>query len=440
MTGYKEYKDSDIYYLPVIPLSWKVLKAKYLFNQEKRGVRPSDEIITCFRDGQVTLRKNRRTDGFTNSEKEIGYQGVRKGDLVIHNMDAFAGSIGVSDSDGKSTPVYSCCTPKRNDINPYYYCYLLRALARSGFILSLAKGIRERSTDFRFNDFKELLLPVPPIEEQRAMVEYLDKATARIDNAIVQQQRMIDLLNERKQIIIQKAVTKGLDPNVPMKDSGIDWIGNIPEHWSVMKIRNFLEQGKDGIKIGPFGSSLTGKVDSDYPFKVYGQWNITSNDFNAGKNYVSKDTFNALQSYLVVSGDILVSMMGTVGKCAIVPENICPGIMDSHVIKIRLNKSIICNEFFVLAYDKDNNIGTYDCIQILKKGSIMDGLNSSIVKEIKIALPPTIDEQKSIVDYINVHISPIDHAVSSIRSTINLLQERKQIIINEVVTGKVKVM
>ena len=290
------------------------------------------------------------------------------------------------------------------------------------------------------DEFGQVLTILPPIEEQDVMVKYLDKATAKIDEAIAQQQKMIDLLNERKQIIIQKAVTKGLNPNVTMKNSGIDWIGNIPEHWSVMKIRNFLEQGKDGIKIGPFGSSLTGKVDSDYPFKVYGQWNITSNDFNAGKNYVSKDTFNALQSYLVVSGDILVSMMGTVGKCAIVPENICPGIMDSHVIKIRLNKSIICNEFFVLAYDKDNNIGTYDCIQILKKGSIMDGLNSSIVKEIKIALPPTIDEQKSIVDYINVHISPIDHAISSIRSTINLLQERKQIIINEVVTGKVKVM
>ena len=144
MEKYSSYKDSGIYFLPELPSSWKIRKAKYLFNEENRPVSPGDEIVTCFRDGQVTLRKNRRLDGFTNSMKEIGYQGVRKGDLVIHNMDAFAGAIGVSDSDGKSTPVYSCCTPKSGDVNQYYYCYLLRYLARSGFILSLAKGIRER--------------------------------------------------------------------------------------------------------------------------------------------------------------------------------------------------------------------------------------------------------------------------------------------------------
>ena len=195
MEKYSEYKDSGVYFLPILPKDWQIIKAKYLFKEEKRSVQPEDEIVTCFRDGQVTLRKNRRLDGFTNSMKEIGYQGVRKGDLVIHNMDAFAGAIGVSDSDGKATPVYSCCTPLNDNINQYYYCYLLRFLARNGFILSLAKGIRERSTDFRFNDFKELYLPVPQIDEQNRIVSYIDKYMAQIDEAIVQQQKMIDLFN-----------------------------------------------------------------------------------------------------------------------------------------------------------------------------------------------------------------------------------------------------
>ncbi len=250
MERYNEYKDSGIYFIPDIPKSWQVLKAKYLFKQEKREVRPEDEIVTCFRDGQVTLRKNRRTEGFTNSMKEIGYQGVRKGDLVIHNMDAFAGAIGVSDSDGKGTPVYACCTPKRDDVNQYYYCYLLRYLARNGFILSLAKGIRERSTDFRFNDFKELYLPVPSREEQDAIVSYIDLHSTKIDAAIAQQQKMIDLLNERKQIIINNAVTKGLNPNVKMKDSGVDWIGEIPEHWGVLRIR-YIGEAKNGLTYNP---------------------------------------------------------------------------------------------------------------------------------------------------------------------------------------------
>ena len=153
MERYESYKDSGVYYLPQLPSHWGIRRAKFLFREEKRPTRNNDEIITCFRDGQVTLRKNRRTEGFTNSLKEIGYKGIRKGDLVIHNMDAFAGSIGVSDSDGKGTPVYSICTPISNEISPYYYCYFLRYLAKCDFIKSLSKGIRERSTDFRFNDF-----------------------------------------------------------------------------------------------------------------------------------------------------------------------------------------------------------------------------------------------------------------------------------------------
>ena len=237
MQRYDTYKNSGVYFLPDLPANWEIRKAKYLFKEENRPVKPDDEIVTCFRDGQVTLRKNRRVEGFTNSLKEIGYQGVRKGDLVIHNMDAFAGSIGISDSDGKATPVYSCCTPKSSEVNQFYYCYLLRFLARNGFILSLAKGIRERSTDFRFNDFKELYLPVPSREEQDAIVKHIDTATAKIDAAIAQQQKMIDLLNERKQIIINRAVTKGLNPNARMKDSGVEWIGEVPEHWEMMRMR-----------------------------------------------------------------------------------------------------------------------------------------------------------------------------------------------------------
>lgn len=236
MQRYDTYKPSGIYFLPDLPKHWKTRKAKYLFKEENRPVRPDDEIVTCFRDGQVTLRKNRRTEGFTNSLKEIGYQGVRKGDLVIHNMDAFAGAIGISDSDGKATPVYACCTPKTLEVNQYYYCYLLRYLARNGFILSLAKGIRERSTDFRFNDFKELYLPIPSREEQDAIVNHINTVTAKIDAAMAQQQKMIDLLNERKQIIVNRAVTRGLNPNARMKDSGVEWIGEVPEGWEVKKL------------------------------------------------------------------------------------------------------------------------------------------------------------------------------------------------------------
>ena len=135
------YKESTIPWAPVIPNHWETKRAKSLFKKMERPVRESDEVVTCFRDGTVTLRRNRRESGFTESLKEIGYQGIRPGDLVIHAMDAFAGAIGVSDSAGKGTPVYSVCTPI-GEANPLYYAHALREMSRNKWIESLAKGIR----------------------------------------------------------------------------------------------------------------------------------------------------------------------------------------------------------------------------------------------------------------------------------------------------------
>ena len=201
-------KDSEVEWIGEIPEHWAVEKGKRLFRQMKRPVRAEDEIITCFRDGEVTLRKNRRTDGFTNALKEHGYQGIRKGDLVIHNMDAFAGAIGISDSDGKSTPVYSVCIPWNVDLTlPEYYAYYLRHLAVQGFILSLAKGIRERSTDFRFNDFGELLFPVPPKSTQIEIMKYINNITEKTQQAILLYQKQIEKLKEYKATLIDSCVT-----------------------------------------------------------------------------------------------------------------------------------------------------------------------------------------------------------------------------------------
>ena len=191
MRTYDTYKDSGISWLGLIPSHWDVKRAKVLFNKENRPVLPNDEVVTCFRDGQVTLRKNRRTEGFTESLKEIGYQGIRKGDLVIHQMDAFAGATGVSDSNGKGTPVYHVCTPKTDYVNNYYYAHIVRRMGLNGYIQSLYRGIRERSSDFRFDVFGRQFLPVPPLAEQEAIVAYLDSATAEIDKAIASQQRLI---------------------------------------------------------------------------------------------------------------------------------------------------------------------------------------------------------------------------------------------------------
>lgn len=199
-------KDSGIPWIGLIPAHWDVKRAKYMWNKVKREVRPEDKVITCFRDGQVTLRENRRTTGFTESITEIGYQGIRKGDLVIHQMDAFAGSIGVSDSDGKGTSVYHCCTPKGN-YDPEYYAFTLREMARAGFIQSLYRGIRERSSDFNFQTFGKQFLPVPPYSEQLEIVRFIKGRIQNIDKMIVSLRAEIERLTEYKQRLISDVVT-----------------------------------------------------------------------------------------------------------------------------------------------------------------------------------------------------------------------------------------
>ena len=199
-------KDSDISWIGNIPEHWETKRAKFMFKKNKRERRPEDEVITCFRDGQVTLRKNRRLTGFTESEKYDGYQGVRKGDLVIHQMDAFAGSIGVSDSDGMGTSVYHCCTPI-GDYSVYYYAHLIRQMALSGFIQSLYKGIRERSSDFSFPVFGNQYLLIPPRMEQDAIVAYIDEKCQKIDTLMSELQAEIDNMKEYKQRLIADCVT-----------------------------------------------------------------------------------------------------------------------------------------------------------------------------------------------------------------------------------------
>ena len=436
MKRYESYKDSGVYYLPLLPSKWEIKKAKFLFREEKRLPRINDEIITCFRDGQVTLRKNRRTEGFTNSLKEIGYKGIRKGDLVIHNMDAFAGAIGVSDSDGKGTPVYSICTTLSDNISPYYYCYFLRYLAKCDFIKSLSKGIRERSTDFRFNDFKELILPVPSIYEQNKIVEYIDSVTSKIDEAISQQQKMIDLLNERKQIIIQNAVTKGLDPNAKMKDSGVEWIGEIPENWRLNRFKNLFKT-RSGI-------TFTKKQIVEYGESVISYGQIHSKD-NYGSRvnpelirFIPKKLTKNKGKAKVVEGDFLF---------ADTSEDF-EGCGNN--VYIDCKTPIYAGYHTILAKKNNNEVGQYLAylfasrnwrgqVRSLVNGVKVYSITQTILKSVYVVLPP-IEEQLSIAEYLNVKVGNIDKKIKSIENYISLLQERKQIIINDVVTGKVKVI
>lgn len=194
---YPLMKDSGLEWLGEVPEHWMIRRGKTLFCESSLPVRNEDEIVTCFRDGQVTLRKNRRVSGFMVALYEAGYQGVRAGQLVIHAMDAFAGAIGIADCDGKCTPEYLVLDPRSGLVIPGYFSQLLRHAARQKFILVECPAVRERAPRFRYPSFASMLMPVPPASEQAAMIRFLDYADRKIRRYIRAKQQLIKLLEEQ---------------------------------------------------------------------------------------------------------------------------------------------------------------------------------------------------------------------------------------------------
>ena len=199
-----EMKDSGVQWIGDTPAHWGVIRGKYILRYMQKPVRENDGVITCFRDGEVTLRSNRREDGFTMSDKEIGYQGIDVGDLVVHGMDGFAGAIGISDSRGKASPVLNVLD---TDQCKRYIMYYLRSMAYSDVFLALATGIRVRSCDLRWNKLAELSYPVPPLDEQNAIVKHIDSVLSKADAVIADKKAQLATLDEYIKSLIFEYVT-----------------------------------------------------------------------------------------------------------------------------------------------------------------------------------------------------------------------------------------
>ena len=417
MKKYNAYKDSGVKWIGEIPSHWGLRRAKYMFNKEKREVRDIDDVVTCFRDGEVTLRKNRRTTGFTESFTEIGYQGVRKGDLVIHQMDAFAGSIGVSDSDGKCTSVYHCCTPK-GSYDAHYYAHLVRLMAKRGYIQSLYRGIRERSSDFKFPVFGNQFLAIPPLHEQQAIVDYLKDKTLKIEQYVSARERERELLDSLKQSEIANVVTRGLNPNVKMKDSGIPWIGEIPEHWEVKKMRSIFrlahekteEERTDLLSLSQYtGIRYKSQCDKTGMFEA---------ESTVGYNIVHKGQF-VMNIMLAWNGSYAVSDLDGIispSYCIFDFKEDC----DKRYFNYLLRTEMYQGEF------KANSKGLIDSRLRLYPDYFFP---------IGVIVPP-IEEQNAISDYIDSKLQKIDQYMSDLQREIDYLKEFKQRLISDAVTGQ----
>ena len=420
MSGYENYTLSPVPWIKQMPGHWGLVRGKNLYQKMQRPTSDTDEVVTCFRDGTVTLRKNRRTTGFTESLKEIGYQGIRKGDLVIHVMDAFAGSIGVSDSDGKGTPVYSVCQAKGNS-NNQYYALLLREMARSRYIQSLYRGIRERSSDFRFEVFAAQFYPVPPREEQDQIVRFLDWKVSSINKLINIKKKEIKAIDALKRSMVSHAITRGLTTDAPMKDSGVKWLGDIPAHWKITKLRQILHL-------------VSEKNHPEFPLlSVVREQGVILRDVEdkeANHNFIPDD----LSGYKVVrKGQFAMNKMkawqgsygvsdytGIVSPAYFIFDIAFENLEYFHYA---IRSKVYVN-FFAQASD-GIRVGQWD-------------LQMDKMKEIPFIVPPA-DEQIAIVKYIKQALPQYDAAIEKLTEEVAVLEEYKNKIIADTVTGKIDV-
>lgn len=409
MATYESYKDSGVKWLGQIPSHWEVKKLRAFFSEvceSNSALKVHNQLQ--FKYGTIVPKPNTGVDDAV-LKTVSKYTVVNRGDIIINglnlNYDFISFRVGKVNEQGVITSAYIAMRPNKG-LSSKFYEYLLKAMDAKKVFHGFGTGIR---ATLSFKELKHKFLPLVPLNEQEAIVAYLDKVTGDIDRAIEAQQKMIDALNERKQIIITRAVTRGLNPDAPLRDSGIDWLGQIPEHWSIRKIKYFarLRSGK----------------------------NLTSEQITPDKQENLFPVFggNGLRGYY--------TKYNTDGEFAIIGRQgaLCGNINYAVGQFWATDHAVVCTPIFdypLLWFGETLKVAN---LNQYATQSAQPGLSVERVKNVSLPCPPN-DEMASIAVYIQKIISDYTPAINQCERMIFLLQERKQIIINEVVTGKTKVI
>ena len=427
MATYSTYKDSGQQWLGMIPSHWNIDSLKHLFTvRSTKGHPELPQLCSTQRYGVIpqSLYENRVVSVLTGLDT---LKVVCVGDFVI-SLRSFQGGIEYAYYGGIISPAYTILEPTTPSNSPYYR-YLLKSQSFIQLLQSTVTGIRE-GQNIDYGRLRYESIPIPPAEEQEAIVEYLDKVTADIDKAIEATERIIAALEERRKIIITQAVTRGINPDVPLRDSGIDWLGHIPAHWNVLPLKRISK-----LILGKMLDNSGGESSSQiYPYICAKDVHFDGVDITDLKEMYFSDS--EINRYRVQEGDLLVVEGGAgAGGCAIV-KNLqrIIGIQNSIIIVRAKNNS-------------DNEYLSYFVQSLVRRGYIDYSCNKATIPHftkdkigvVPIALPP-IQEQKDIIAYIRAMEIPIDNSIARQKHLIELLRERKNIIINETVTGKKKVI
>lgn len=432
MKTYPEYKDSGVEWIGEVPSHWEVLRLRHVF--EENALQNTDLSQTQqlqFNYGEIVPKRNQEVNA--DVKKIISkYTIVLPNDVVINglnlNYDFISQRIAQVKEAGIITSAYVCLRPK-SDVSSNYYTYFFKGMDAQKMFHGFGRGVR---LTLSYEEVKNKFLPIPPISEQRAMAAYLDRVTGEIDRAIARQRRMISLLTERKQIIIQQAVTHGLNPKATMKPSGMVWIGDVPEHWKIKRLKQCCRAfGRIGFR----GYSTSDLVEEGHGAITISPSNMKDFTMNYSKvQYLSWAKYYESPEIMIFPGDILYVKTGsTYGKTVQV---------DSIPMECTINPQIsvlkdFSEESRFIAYVLYSNIGkAWSNISVI--GGTIPTIAQEKILNYKFALPP-ISEQRQIITYLDDSMERINKSIEHYQKLIDLLTERKQIIVSEVVTGRIKV-
>jgi type I restriction enzyme S subunit len=400
-------QNSGVTWLGEVPSRWQTVPLKRAYTRVKRVPNHDAGIVTAFRDGQVTLRANRRSDGYTEADDYSGYQGIVPGDLAIHSMDAFAGAIGVSDSQGMCSPVLSVCTP--NDENdPRYMAYQLRLMSARGWIEALSRSVRERTSEFRWAEAGNQKIALPPVEEQRAIAEFLDRELGNIDILITKQLALIDALNTRTKSTIANAVLRGLSQNAKMMDTKVEWVGEIPQHWDLVRTRYLVD-----ISTGS-GDTVDAAEDGPFPFYVRSDTPLTSStwEFDGDAVLTAGDGAGVGKVFHLVSGRFMAHQRVYVMN------------------RFRRVQPKYFYYFFSALFASVALDGSAK--------STVDSLRRPTIANMYCSVPP-MAEQLEIISYLDRKAMEAGKLVAKADQVVSVLRERRAAIISAAVTGKIDV-
>ena len=427
----REMKDSGIPWLGNVPKDWNIYKVKNIARRKSDKNMPDAQVLSLYRELGIVVKSDRDDNHNVTSEDTSNYKYVEKNDLVVNKMKAWQGSIAVSSYNGIVSPAYYVYRFSNYDIYPWFVHYVLRCKAYLPEYRRLSGGIRLGQWDLSDENFKNIPLPIPSAyTEQKRIADYLDSKCYLIDSIITKQEAVIEKLKEYKLSVITEAVTKGLNPNVEMKDSGIEWIGYMPSHWTKARLSDVTDRIIVGLATSvtpyyrPIGTVLLRNL------------NIKEGYLDDSELlYLDEDFANSQVGKFIEKDDVLTVHTGSnLGLTSVVPDKYSHTLSFTTLITSP-TKSKLDSKY--LMYTINSGLGKSE-IDKLKCGDIKPNLNVGQFKYFTI-LMPSLEEQQLIVEYLDNKVSGIDSSIKKKEIIIEHLKEYKKSLIYEVVTGKKEV-